>query len=61
MRNYHGEDNNFQPGSAVIHVDDDGDEHSGIVKNIDGDLLYIVFDDGTEGWENCTTCYEVSE
>lgn len=56
---YHGTPSPFFPGLEVIHVDDEGREHRGVITNVDAtlDLLDLAFDDGDAGAETAASCY----
>lgn len=56
--NYHNETATFNVGQTVTHVTDDGEMFKGTVKGLLApDCLDLVFDDGNEGTEQCSTCF----
>ena len=54
---YHGESVEFAIRQPVTHVTDEGEMVRGTVKAVEGDTLFIAFEDGEEGWELAQTCF----
>lgn len=57
-QDYQNKQTTFSVGQRVTHVTDEGQMCSATVRELVlPDALELVFDDGDEGTENCSTCF----